>query len=69
MAFESITKNRFVLNFMKYRYLLYELVKKSVKLEYRRSFLGVFWIFLLTLLYTNVLSLVFSTYLVRCIEN
>lgn len=69
MAFESITNNRFVLNFMKYRYLLYELVKKSVKLEYRRSFLGVFWIFLSPLLYTIVLSLVFSTFLGRGIEN
>ncbi len=42
MAFGNIMDNRFIQNFMKYRYLLYELVKKSVKLEYRRSFLGVF---------------------------
>lgn len=69
MAFDSIMNNRFVLNFMKYRYLLYELVKKTVKLDYRRSFLGVFWIFLNPLLYTIVLSLVFSTFLGKSIEN
>ncbi len=69
MAFENIMDNRFIQNFMKYRYLLYELVKKSVKLEYRRSFLGVFWIFLSPLLYTIVLSIVFSTFLGKSIEN
>ncbi len=69
MAFEGITNNKFVLNFMKYRYLLYELVKKTVKLEYRRSFLGLFWIFLSPLLYTIVLTLVFSTFFNRSIEN
>lgn len=69
MAFEKINNNRFVLNFMKYRYLLYELVKKTVKLEYRRSFLGLFWIFLSPLLYTIVLTLVFSTFFNRSIEN
>ncbi len=69
MAFENIMDNRFIQNFMKYRYLLYELVKKSVKLEYRRSFLGVFWVFLSPLLYTIVLSIVFSTFLGKSVEN
>lgn len=69
MAFGNIMDNRFIQNFMKYRYLLYELVKKSVKLEYRRSFLGVFWIFLSPLLYTIVLSIVFSTFLGKSVEN
>lgn len=69
MAFDSIMNNRFVLNFMKYRYLLYELVKKTVKLDYRRSFLGIFWIFLNPLLYTIVLSVVFSTFLGKTVEN
>jgi len=69
MPFESLMNNRFILNFMKYRYLLYELVKKSVKLEYRRSFLGIFWIFLSPLLYTIVLTVVFSTFLGKTIEN
>jgi ABC-type polysaccharide/polyol phosphate export permease len=69
MAFGNIMDNRFIQNFMKYRYLLYELVKKSVKLEYRRSFLGVFWIFLSPLLYTIVLTIVFSTFLGKSVEN
>ncbi|RBQ22778.1 hypothetical protein ALNOE001_14710 [Candidatus Methanobinarius endosymbioticus] len=69
MVFESLMNNRFVLNFMKYKYLLYELVKKTVKLDYRRSFLGIFWIFLNPLLYTIVLTIVFSTFLGRYIDN
>lgn len=69
MAFDSIMNSRFVSNFMKYRYLLYELVKKTVKLDYRRSFFGIFWIFLNPLLYTIVLSLVFSTFLGKTVEN
>jgi len=69
MVFESVMNNKFVLNFMKYRYLLYELVKKSVKLDNRRSFLGIFWIFLGPLLFTIVLTVVFSTFLGKTIEN
>lgn len=47
-------------NFLKYRYLLKELVKKSVKLQYRNSVLGMFWTFLQPLLTMIVLSIVFS---------
>ena len=47
-------------NFLKYRYLLGELVKKSVKLQYRNSVLGMFWTFLQPLLTMIVLSVVFS---------
>ncbi len=47
-------------NFLKYRYLLRELVKKSVKLQYRNSVLGMFWTFLQPLLTMIVLSIVFS---------
>lgn len=47
-------------NFMKYRYLLGELVKKSVKLQYRNSVLGMFWTFLQPLMTMIVLSLVFN---------
>jgi len=69
MALENISNNKFILNFVKYRYLLYELVKKTLKLDYRRSFLGIFWIFLSPLLYTIVLTAVFSTILGKTIEN
>ena len=44
----------------KYRYLLLEIVKKNIKLQYRNSVLGVFWTFLQPLLTTLVLVLVFS---------
>ena len=47
-------------NFMKYRFLLSELVHKEIKLQYRDSFLGMLWTFLQPLLTMIVLSLVFS---------
>lgn len=47
-------------NFMKYRYLLGELVNKQIKLQYRDSFLGMFWTFLQPLLMMIVLSVVFN---------
>lgn len=51
------------LNFKKYRFLLAELVKKEIKLKYRRSYLGIFWTLLEPLLTTVVLTLVFSNLL------
>lgn len=47
-------------NFMKYKYLLYELVKKGIKLKYRRSYLGILCTLLEPLLTMMVLTLVFS---------
>ena len=47
-------------NLYKYRYLLMEIVKKNIKLQYRNSILGVYWTFLQPLLTTFVLVLVFS---------
>ncbi len=47
-------------NFLKYRYLLKELVVKNIKLQYRNSVLGMFWTFLQPLLTMVVLSMVFS---------
>lgn len=47
-------------NFMKYRYLLNELVMKNIKLQYRNSVLGVLWTFLQPLLTMIVLSFVFN---------
>lgn len=48
------------MNFNKYRFLLGELVKKDIKLKYRRSYLGILWTLLEPLLTTAVLTLVFS---------
>lgn len=49
-------------NFNKYRYLLFELVKKEIKLKYRRSYLGILWTLLEPILTTVVLTLVFSEF-------
>lgn len=46
--------------FKKYQYLLFQLVKKDIKLKYRSSYLGVFWTLLEPLLTMLVLVLVFS---------
>lgn len=52
-------KNR-IKNFFKYNFLLSELVKKDIKLKYRRSILGLFWTLLEPLLTMVVLTVVFS---------
>ena len=46
-------------NFKKYRYLLFELTKKNIKLKYRRSYLGILWTLLEPILTTFVLTVVF----------
>ena len=55
MAFKVYTDK-----FMKYRFLLRELVIKRIKLQYRNSVLGVLWTFLQPLLTMIVLTFVFS---------
>ncbi|MEY8390573.1 ABC transporter permease [Lachnospiraceae bacterium] len=50
-------------NFFRYRYLLWELVKKGIKLKYRRSYLGIFWSLLEPLLTMIVLTVIFGTLL------
>lgn len=47
-------------NLWKYRFLLGEIVRKNVKLQYRNSVLGIFWTFLQPLMTTLVLVLVFG---------
>ncbi|MBQ2841923.1 MAG: ABC transporter permease [Clostridia bacterium] len=47
-------------NFYKYRFLLMEIVRKNIKLQYRNSVLGIFWTFLQPLLTTIVLVFIFS---------
>lgn len=49
-------------NFNKYRFLLSELVKKEIKLKYRRSYLGILWTLIEPLLTMLVLFFVFSTF-------
>ena len=56
-------------NFSKFRYLLYELVKKDIKLKYRSSILGVLWTLLEPLLTMIVLTIVFSGLLGKGDDN
>lgn len=50
----------FFADFKHYRFLLSELVKKGIKLKYRRSYLGIIWTLLEPLLTMIVLSVVFG---------
>ena len=47
--------------FWRYRNLLFELVKKGIKLKYRRSYLGIIWSLLEPVMTTIVLTMVFGT--------
>ncbi|MBE5922179.1 MAG: ABC transporter permease [Lachnospiraceae bacterium] len=47
--------------FWDYRFLLMELIKKGIKLKYRRSYLGILWSLLEPILTTIVLTIVFGT--------
>jgi len=69
MIFGDIKVHRFIANFLKYRYLLIELVKRDIKVKYRRSVLGIFWSFLEPLLFMIVLTIIFSTFFKGNIEN
>ncbi len=55
--------------FWKRRGLLWELVKKGIKLKYRRSYLGIIWSFLEPLMTTIVLTIVFGTLFGRDEKN
>lgn len=55
----------FYKNFMKYRFLLIELVKKGIKLKYRRSYLGILWTLIEPLLTMIVLTVIFGNLLNR----
>ncbi len=57
-----MTIKRYMKNFFRYKYLLVELVKKYIKLKYRRSYLGILWTLIEPLLTMMVLTLVFGTF-------
>ncbi len=59
-ASKKIKISAYFRNLWKYRFLLAEIVRKNVKLQYRNSVLGMFWTFLQPLLTTLVLVLVFG---------
>ena len=58
---KSVMK-KYLKNFLRYKYLLTELVKKNIKLKYRRSYLGILWTLIEPLLTMLVLTLVFGTF-------
>lgn len=57
--------NAYVKKFISYRHLLIELVKKGIKLKYRRSYLGILWSLIEPLLTMAVLTVVFTRILGR----
>lgn len=58
-----------IYGFFKYRPLLYELVKRDIKVRYRHSFLGMVWTVLNPLLMMLVLTIVFSSMFRMNIDN
>ena len=52
---------QYINNFLKYRLLLWELVKKDIKLKYRKSYLGILWTLIEPLMTMVVLTIVFGT--------
>lgn len=52
---------QYIKNFLKYRFLLLELIKKDIRLKYRKSYLGVLWTLIEPLLTMLVLTIVFGT--------
>lgn len=54
---------KYIDGFLKYKFLLTELVKKGIKLKYRRSYLGLVWTLIEPLLTMIVLTIVFGTLL------
>ena len=69
MVVNEIFRHRFLLNFSKYRFLLFELVKRDIKVKYRNSIIGIFWSFLNPLLYMIVMTIIFGTLFSRSITN
>lgn len=56
-------------NFIKYKDLLYELIRKDIKLKYKNSILGILWSMVNPLLMMAVLTIVFSNLFNNHIEN
>lgn len=52
---------KYIKGFLDYRFLLKELVKKGIRLKYRRSYLGIIWSLIEPILTTIVLVIVFGT--------
>ncbi|WP_195573531.1 ABC transporter permease [Paenibacillus sp. 1001270B_150601_E10] len=58
-----------IYNFLKYKDLFFELIKKDIKLKYRNSVLGILWSMLNPLLMMIVLTIIFSNLFNKHIEH
>ncbi|WP_339300362.1 ABC transporter permease [Paenibacillus sp. FSL K6-2441] len=58
-----------IYNFIKYKDLFFELIKKDINLKYKNSYLGVLWSLLNPLLMMVVLTIIFSEVFKSKIEN
>jgi len=58
-----------ILNFIKYKDLLFEMTKNNIKLKYTHSFLGILWSMLDPLLTMLVLTFIFSNLFARSVQN
>lgn len=65
----SLLQSSQIANFLKYRYLLVQLVQRDFKVKYKRSLLGVVWSLLNPLFTMMILTLVFSTLFKSNIPN
>lgn len=61
-------RNETITTFLRYRYLLLNLVSRDLKVKYRRSVLGILWSLLNPILMMLVMSAVFSTIFKNSIE-
>ncbi len=60
---------QFISNFLKYRYLLADLLQRDIKIKYRRSVLGILWSVLNPFLMMLIITAVFSNVFRVNIEN
>lgn len=65
----KVQTNKYISNFLKYRFLLRELVINDIKIKYRRSVMGILWSVLHPLLMMIVLTIVFSSLFKSDIPN
>ena len=61
IRWSKVKMKKYIDNLIQYKFLLSELVKKGIKLKYRRSYLGIVWSLLEPLLTMIVLTIVFGT--------
>lgn len=60
---------RHIYTFLRYRHLLWEFIKRDIKLKYRNSFFGILWSMLNPLLIMVVLTFIFSNIFKNSIPN